>query len=82
MVRFWNRIQSTENHRLSKILMDLDGKLALEGRRKWNWHFREIMADCDHTEFFDLELCLCVSFDRRIQEILLEKKHNHGQITV
>ena len=49
MVRFWNRIQSMENDHLPKILMDLDRKLALEGRKNWNWHFMEIMADCDHT---------------------------------
>ena len=73
MVRLWNRIQSMENDRLPKILMDWDRKLALEGRKNWNWHFREIMADCDHTEVFDLELCLGVSFVKRIQDILIEK---------
>ena len=73
MVRLWNRIQSMENDRLRKILMDWDRKLALEGRKNWNWHFREIMADCDHTEVFDLELCLGVSFVKKIQDILIEK---------
>ena len=58
MVKLWNRIQSMENDRLPKILMDWDRKLALEGRINWNWHFREIMADCDHIEVFDLQLCL------------------------
>ena len=70
MVRLWNRIQSMENDRLPKIIMDWDRKLALEGRENWNWHFREIMADCDHTEVFDLELCLGVSFVKRIQDII------------
>ena len=61
MVRLWNRIQSTENDRLPKILMDWDRELALEGWKNWNWHFRETMADCDHNEVFDLELlCRCV----------------------
>ena len=31
------------------------------------------MADFDHTEVFDLELCLGVSFVKRIQDILIEK---------
>ena len=31
------------------------------------------MADCDHTEVFDLELCLGVSFVKIIQDILIEK---------
>ena len=39
----------------------------------WNCPLREIMADCDHTDVFDLELCLGVSFDKRIQDILIEK---------
>ena len=43
MVRLWNRIQSVENDRLPKTLMDWDGKLALEGRINWNWYFREII---------------------------------------
>ena len=33
------------------------------------------MADCDHTEVFDLELSLAVSFVKRIHDILLEKAY-------
>ena len=40
------------------------------------------MADCDHTEVFDLELCLGVSFVKRIRTYLLKKPNKHGQITV
>ena len=74
MVRLWNRIQSMENGHLPKIVMDWDRKLVLEGRKNWNWHIRGIMADCDHNEVFDLELCLGVSFVKRIKDILLAQQ--------
>ena len=50
-----------------------NAEFGVLGRKNWNWHFREIMDDCDHTEVFDLELCLGVSFVKRIQDILIEK---------
>ena len=60
-----------KNARLPQILM-ID-RMGLWGRKNRNWHFREIIADYDYTEVFDLELCLGVSFVKRIQDILLEK---------
>ena len=73
MVRLWNKIQSMENLRLPKIVMDWDREPALEGRKNWHWHFREIMADFDHTDVFDLELSLGASFVKTIPDTLREK---------
>ena len=73
MVRFWNGIQSMENDRLPKIPMDWDRKLAFEGRKAWNWHLREIMTVCDHTQVYDLELCLGLSFVKIKLDMLFDK---------
>ena len=42
------------------------------------------MADCDHTEVFDLELCLDVSSVKKNtgHTYLLKQTNKHGQITV